>query len=46
MTDELESTQQINEIQSSNGGFAWFAGMQENHYITQHIVTGMDTSII
>ena len=27
--------------QSYNGGWAWFPGMRENRYITQHIITGM-----
>lgn len=26
--------------QLPNGGFSWFKGMQDNRYITQHIVTG------
>jgi uncharacterized protein YfaS (alpha-2-macroglobulin family) len=42
MTDELErALDKLMKVQSSNGGFAWFAGMQENRYITQHIVTGI-----
>lgn len=27
--------------QAPNGGWAWFPGMRENRYITQHIITGM-----
>lgn len=27
--------------QVSNGGFAWFDGMPDNRYITQHIITGL-----
>ena len=42
MSDELErALDKLLKMQSSNGGFAWFAGMQENRYITQHIVTGI-----
>ncbi|MFD1551402.1 hypothetical protein DNU06_13630 [Putridiphycobacter roseus] len=29
------------QAQSSNGGWAWFPGMLENRYITQHIVTSL-----
>ncbi len=29
------------QAQSNNGGWAWFPGMKENRYITQHIVTGL-----
>lgn len=31
----------IMKSQGGNGGWAWFPGMKENRYITQHIVTGM-----
>ena len=31
----------IMKMQGGNGGWAWFPGMKENRYITQHIVTGM-----
>ena len=31
----------IMKSQGGNGGWAWFPGMRENRYITQHIVTGM-----
>ena len=42
MSDELErALDKLTKNQSSNGGFAWFNGMQENRYITQHIVTGI-----
>lgn len=27
--------------QSSSGGWAWFPGMRDNRYITQHIMTGL-----
>ena len=30
----------LSEIQTPNGGFPWFKGMQESWYITQHIVGG------
>ena len=42
MSDELErALTKLMKVQSSNGGFAWFNGMPENRYITQHIVTGL-----
>ena len=41
MSMQLNSAKaRIIQGQSSNGGWAWFKGMQENRYITQHIVTG------
>jgi len=30
----------MSEMQTSNGGFPWFAGMRESWYITQHIAGG------
>jgi uncharacterized protein YfaS (alpha-2-macroglobulin family) len=42
MSSELErALEKLIKNQSSNGGFAWFSGMKENRYITQHIVTGL-----
>ena len=31
----------LRDMQNPNGGWPWFAGMPENRYITQHIVTGL-----
>ncbi|MEM7184350.1 MAG: alpha-2-macroglobulin family protein, partial [Spirochaetota bacterium] len=31
----------LQKMQVSSGGFPWFAGMPEDRYITQHIVTGI-----
>lgn len=31
----------LSKMQNSNGSFPWFNGMQEDRYITQHIVLGM-----
>lgn len=42
MDNELvKNLKQLTEAQVSNGGFPWFAGMPENRYITQYIVSGM-----
>ena len=42
MNDEMErALKKLSEMQSGNGGFAWFKGMKENLYITQYIVTGI-----
>ncbi|HRO76576.1 MAG TPA: alpha-2-macroglobulin family protein [Crocinitomicaceae bacterium] len=42
MDNELaKNLKQLTEAQTSNGGFPWFAGMPENRYITQYIVSGM-----
>ncbi|MFK8037409.1 MAG: alpha-2-macroglobulin [Crocinitomicaceae bacterium] len=29
------------KTQSNSGGWAWFPGMRDNRYITQHIITGL-----
>ncbi|MFN5912273.1 MAG: alpha-2-macroglobulin family protein [Bacteroidota bacterium] len=31
----------LEKMQVSNGGWPWFPGMEDNRYITQHIVTGL-----
>jgi uncharacterized protein YfaS (alpha-2-macroglobulin family) len=31
----------LSEMQTTNGGFPWFAGMRESWYITQHIAGGL-----
>ncbi|HNO70202.1 MAG TPA: alpha-2-macroglobulin family protein, partial [Bacteroidia bacterium] len=42
MSNELSTAlSKLVKMQSSNGGWPWFAGMPEDRYITQHIVTGM-----
>lgn len=41
MADEQQSSlEKLRQMQSSNGGWAWFEGMPDNRYITQLIVTG------
>jgi uncharacterized protein YfaS (alpha-2-macroglobulin family) len=41
MGNELDKTmRKLQAMQSSNGGFPWFAGMPDDRYITQYIVTG------
>lgn len=32
---------QVIELQSPNGGFAWFKGGRDDHYITQYILAGI-----
>ena len=42
MRGELaKSLKQLQQMQVSNGGWAWFPGMRESRYITQHIVSGL-----
>ena len=42
MGNELDQNlRKLERIQVSNGGFPWFPGMEDNQYITQHIITGM-----
>lgn len=42
MTYELKSNfEKLEKMQLSNGSFPWFTGMNEDRYITQHIVLGM-----
>ncbi|MFK7907093.1 MAG: alpha-2-macroglobulin [Chitinophagales bacterium] len=42
MRGELtKSLKQLQQMQVSNGGWAWFPGMKESRYITQHIVSGL-----
>lgn len=41
MADEQQRAfDKLIEMQTPNGGFTWFPGMQDNRYITQHIVAG------
>lgn len=32
---------QLKQMQTKNGGFAWFKGGKDDHYMTQYIVTGI-----
>ena len=42
MADELgRAINKLQKSQCSNGGWPWFAGMPDDRYITQHIVTGI-----
>ncbi|WP_412466167.1 alpha-2-macroglobulin family protein [Pedobacter sp. KLB.chiD] len=42
MTYELKTNfEKLEKMQFNNGAFPWFNGMQEDQYITQHIVLGM-----
>jgi hypothetical protein len=36
-----ENLRKLQKLQLPNGGWTWFAGMPENRYITQNIVTGL-----
>jgi hypothetical protein len=42
MSNELGGAlKKLADMQAPNGGWPWFAGMPDNRYITQHIVTGL-----
>lgn len=42
MSGQLNSSyEKLKQMQSSNGGFVWFAGGPDDRYITQYIVTGI-----
>lgn len=42
MSKELNSSyDKLKQMQSSNGGFVWFKGGQDDRYMTQYIVTGI-----
>ena len=42
MTKELNKAMtKLQKMQKPSGGWAWFDGMKESRYITQHIATGM-----
>lgn len=42
MSNELgRALQKLEKMQVSNGGWPWFEGMEDDRYITQHIITGM-----
>lgn len=36
-----QALRKLDKMQVTNGGWAWFPGMEESRYITQHIITGM-----
>ncbi len=41
MNNELQSAlRKLKQNQMNNGAWSWFKGGRENHYITQHIITG------
>ncbi len=40
-TNLRENLGKLQKLQSPGGGWSWFAGMPENRYITQNIVTGL-----
>ncbi|MDR1672006.1 MAG: hypothetical protein LBS09_00840 [Bacteroidales bacterium] len=40
--EQVDTWNKLKLMQSSNGGFAWIAGMPEDRHITQHIVSGME----
>ncbi|MEI7594878.1 MAG: alpha-2-macroglobulin family protein [Bacteroidota bacterium] len=41
MSNELASAiRKLDKLQTSNGGWPWFAGMPDDRYITQHIICG------
>lgn len=39
--EQQKAFDKLEQMQSPNGGFMWFAGMPDNRYITQHIVAGL-----
>jgi hypothetical protein len=42
MAHELDRAfAKLSEMQGSNGGWPWFAGLPESWYITQHIIAGL-----
>lgn len=42
MSYELKNSfEKLEKMQKPNGSFAWFTGMSDDRYITQHIVLGM-----
>ena len=40
-SEQSTALKKLDDLQYSNGGWPWFAGMPESRYITQHIVTGL-----
>mgnify|MGYP001627355924 CR=1 FL=1 len=42
MSKELHSTlRELERMQTPNGGFAWFKGMPDDHFVTLYIVSGI-----
>ncbi len=39
--ESVASFRKLSEMQTPNGGFAWFKGGPDNRYITQYIITGI-----
>lgn len=39
-SEQQNAFDKLAQMQTPNGGFAWFPGMPDNQYITQHIVAG------
>lgn len=39
--EQSSALKKLKDMQYPNGGWPWFAGMEESRYITQHIVTGL-----
>ncbi len=39
--ESVSSFKKLGEMQTPNGGFAWFKGGRDNRYITQYIVSGI-----
>ena len=40
-SEKNKTLAKLKEMQSSNGGFAWFKGGRDDRYMTQYIVTGI-----
>ena len=40
-SEQNSALKKLRDMQNPNGGWPWFAGMPEDRYITQHIVTGL-----
>ena len=40
--EQKTALDKLKAMQGRNGGFPWFAGMPEDRFITQHIVTGLE----
>jgi uncharacterized protein YfaS (alpha-2-macroglobulin family) len=39
--EQEKALEKVVKAQTSNGGFAWFNGMPEDRYMTQHIIAGL-----
>jgi uncharacterized protein YfaS (alpha-2-macroglobulin family) len=38
--EQQKAFDKLIQLQTPNGGFTWFPGMEDNRYITQHIIAG------